>query len=151
MRDNGVLVDMQTVVKDYEGPTGPIHVLERVDLQVGEGEFVGIRGPSGSGKSTLLNCPNARVEQLQDDGPITPGRRPAHAKAASSFGLGPQGDLTSVEERLYFSASERLDGRRHSTYRVPELSDVPRNGRTEAVRTKLGRIERAPSRVLSFR
>jgi NitT/TauT family transport system ATP-binding protein len=32
-----------------------IHVLERVDLQVEEGEFVCIVGPSGCGKSTLLN------------------------------------------------------------------------------------------------
>ena len=34
---------------------GPIHVLERVDLDVRRGEFVCIVGPSGCGKTTLLN------------------------------------------------------------------------------------------------
>jgi NitT/TauT family transport system ATP-binding protein len=33
----------------------PIHVLERVNLEIHEGEFVCIVGPSGCGKSTLLN------------------------------------------------------------------------------------------------
>jgi putative ABC transport system ATP-binding protein len=55
MSNNGLLVDVRNVIKDYEGPQGPIHALKSVNLRVGSGEFVGIRGPSGSGKSTLLN------------------------------------------------------------------------------------------------
>ena len=55
MSDHEALVDVRDVVKDYEGPLGPIHALKSVNLRVGTGEFVGIRGPSGSGKSTLLN------------------------------------------------------------------------------------------------
>ncbi len=55
MSDNAALIVVRDVVKDYEGPQGPIHALKSVNLKVGTGEFVGIRGPSGSGKSTLLN------------------------------------------------------------------------------------------------
>jgi len=55
MTENHTLVNVRDVVKDYEGPLGPIHALKSVNLRVGTGEFVGIRGPSGSGKSTLLN------------------------------------------------------------------------------------------------
>lgn len=49
------LIHIDDLVKDYDGPAGPIHVLKSVDLQVDKGEFIGIRGPSGSGKTTLLN------------------------------------------------------------------------------------------------
>jgi len=55
MSNNGLLVEVRNVIKDYEGPQGPIHALKSVNLRVSSGEFVGIRGPSGSGKSTLLN------------------------------------------------------------------------------------------------
>jgi len=52
---NEGLIRIEGLVKDYDGPAGPIHVLKGVHLDVEQGEFVGIRGPSGSGKSTLLN------------------------------------------------------------------------------------------------
>src|SRR5947207_2774068 len=32
-----------------------IHVLQQIDLEVGDGEFVCLLGPSGCGKSTMLN------------------------------------------------------------------------------------------------
>jgi ABC-type nitrate/sulfonate/bicarbonate transport system ATPase subunit len=37
-------------------------VLDRVDLEVGEGEFVALIGPSGSGKSTLLDIVAGLIE-----------------------------------------------------------------------------------------
>jgi len=55
MTENAALIHVEDLVKDYDGPAGPIHVLKKVNLQVKPGEFVGVRGPSGSGKSTLLN------------------------------------------------------------------------------------------------
>lgn len=50
-------VEVRDVWKTFPGKRrgDPIHVLERVDLEVREGEFVCIVGPSGCGKTTLLN------------------------------------------------------------------------------------------------
>lgn len=46
------------VVKDlgvtYAGSRGQVQALDRLNLSVGEGEFVAVLGPSGCGKSTLL-------------------------------------------------------------------------------------------------
>jgi putative ABC transport system ATP-binding protein len=53
--DNGLLVDVAGVDKIFERGSEKIHVLESLDLQVPEGEFLALMGPSGSGKSTLLN------------------------------------------------------------------------------------------------
>jgi len=48
----GVL--LENVSKSFGTADAPIHALERVDLAIGEGEFVAVVGPSGCGKSTLL-------------------------------------------------------------------------------------------------
>ena len=49
------MVDVRGVRKIYKRDTQEITVLDGIDLQVPEGEFVALMGPSGSGKTTLLN------------------------------------------------------------------------------------------------
>jgi putative ABC transport system ATP-binding protein len=49
------MVDVQQVRKIYKRDSQEITVLDGIDLQVPEGEFVALMGPSGSGKTTLLN------------------------------------------------------------------------------------------------
>jgi putative ABC transport system ATP-binding protein len=49
------LVRLDRVTKDYTEVRELRRVLKDASLEVGEGEFVAIRGRSGSGKSTVLN------------------------------------------------------------------------------------------------
>jgi putative ABC transport system ATP-binding protein len=46
---------LQDVVKTFPGPTGPVTVLNHINLEIEQGEYISIIGKSGSGKSTLLN------------------------------------------------------------------------------------------------
>ena len=48
-------VSVQNVVKVYQRDSQQITVLDRLNLEVPEGEFLALMGPSGSGKTTLLN------------------------------------------------------------------------------------------------
>jgi len=49
-------VDVQNLRKIYKRDNQDIVVLDGMNLQVPDGEFVALMGPSGSGKTTLLNC-----------------------------------------------------------------------------------------------
>ncbi len=48
-------VEVRQVRKVYERDTQKITVLDGIELDVPEGEFLALMGPSGSGKTTLLN------------------------------------------------------------------------------------------------
>ena len=48
-------VSVQNVVKIYQRDSQQLTVLDRLNLEVPEGEFLALMGPSGSGKTTLLN------------------------------------------------------------------------------------------------
>jgi putative ABC transport system ATP-binding protein len=48
-------IEFRQVSKSFQSPAGIFTALKKVDLCIGEGEFVTIVGKSGSGKSTLLN------------------------------------------------------------------------------------------------
>ncbi len=49
------LLRFEGLGKTYPTPTGPYPVLENINLQVEQGEFICVIGHSGCGKSTLLN------------------------------------------------------------------------------------------------
>lgn len=49
------IVEIEGLTKTYQMGKVTIRALDRVDLQIEEGDFVSVTGPSGAGKSTLLN------------------------------------------------------------------------------------------------
>src|SRR5205085_1931147 len=62
---------------------GGVHALERVDLQVREGELVGLIGPNGAGKTTLIDAVTGFVPftgQVKLDGQDI-GRMAAYERA----------------------------------------------------------------------
>jgi putative ABC transport system ATP-binding protein len=48
-------VELRSIVKSYVRGKQTVDVLHKLDLDIGQGEFVALMGPSGSGKTTLLN------------------------------------------------------------------------------------------------
>lgn len=43
------------VVKEYETPTGPLRILDGVNVELDRGQNLAVIGPSGSGKSTFMH------------------------------------------------------------------------------------------------
>jgi putative ABC transport system ATP-binding protein len=52
---NGALVHVHQVDRIFRRGSEVIHVLDDLDLEVPQGDFLALMGPSGSGKTTLLN------------------------------------------------------------------------------------------------
>ena len=50
-----MLIRTRELVKVYRMGESEIRALDRVSVDIGEGEFVAVMGPSGSGKSTFMN------------------------------------------------------------------------------------------------
>lgn len=50
------MLQVQAIEKYYGSKNNVTKALDRVSLDVAEGEFIAIMGASGSGKTTLLNC-----------------------------------------------------------------------------------------------
>lgn len=55
VKQRPVMVKAEGLSKTYQSRPGRVVVFERLDIEVLEGEMVGIVGPSGAGKSTLLH------------------------------------------------------------------------------------------------
>ena len=52
------MIKLSGIEKIYDSPSGKIHALKGIDLEIARGEIYGIIGLSGAGKSTLVRCIN---------------------------------------------------------------------------------------------
>jgi putative ABC transport system ATP-binding protein len=54
--DDNIILKTEKLTKEYGEGENAFLALDKVDLEVKQGEFIAITGESGSGKTTLLNC-----------------------------------------------------------------------------------------------
>ena len=54
-KNQNIIIQMQSVVKTYSMGAVPFVALNNIDIDIKQGEFLGITGKSGAGKTTLLN------------------------------------------------------------------------------------------------
>ena len=110
---------------------GRIPILHGIDLEVAEGEFVGILGHNGMGKTTLLKTLIGLVKTT--DGSITfegeaITREPPHKRSRRGIGYVPQGreifPQLTVEENLRIGLAARRDRVRSIPEQVFELFPV---------------------------
>ena len=52
------MIKFSQIEKTYDTPSGKIHALKGINLEIAKGEIYGIIGLSGAGKSTLVRCIN---------------------------------------------------------------------------------------------
>ncbi|WP_017653155.1 nitrate ABC transporter ATP-binding protein [Fortiea contorta] len=132
---------IEGVSKVYATPDGPYTVLDGVDLQVREGEFICIIGHSGCGKSTLLNMvsgfntPTDGVVILQDQ-PITePG--PDRMMVFQNYCLLP---WLNVFENVYLAVDSVFPKKPEAEKRAIVKEHLAMVGLTEAAEKKPNQI-----------
>jgi NitT/TauT family transport system ATP-binding protein len=88
-----VRLRFENVQVDFPTANGPMRVVDGIDLEIRQGEFVSIIGPSGCGKTTLLNIVGGFVKPtrgrvLLDDAPIE-GPGPDRGVIFQEYGVFP--------------------------------------------------------------
>lgn len=86
------MIELENVVKDYRTSSGPVRVLDGVDLLVRPGQQIGILGRNGAGKSTMIRLISGT--ELPTAGSV---RRSMRVSWPLAFGGAFQGTLTGYD------------------------------------------------------
>ncbi|HSN11836.1 MAG TPA: ABC transporter ATP-binding protein [Propionibacteriaceae bacterium] len=96
-------------VRDLSFTVGGVRILDKVNLEVGAGEFLGVIGPNGAGKTTLFNVLSGLLTETGGEARLD-GREitglPVFARARA--GLGRTFQTSSVFPRLSALENVRL-------------------------------------------
>ena len=141
---------MVVALRDVTKRFGTLRALDRVTLDVGEGEILGLLGPNGSGKSTLLKVIARLIPP--DEGTITlPSEGQAMMRRTGMlFDHAVHWEtLTGYENARFFACSYGMDpaaahGRLEDLFSLFELRerwDDPVSAYSYGMRRKLGLIE----------
>src|SRR5215208_4585935 len=114
---------------------GRQHVLEDINLHVGEGEKVVIAGPSGSGKSTLIRC----INHLE---PVDRGELTVDGIRASN----PKVDVNALRARIgmvfqQFNLFPHLTVLENVTLAPIHVLNIPRDEAAKRGRQLLERVD----------
>src|SRR4051794_3839993 len=125
------LVSVRNVTKTFRQRGGNVQALQRVDLDIGRGEFVSLLGPSGCGKSTLLRIIGGLHEA--SSGAVTVNGLTADAaRAAKQYGLVPQSPAL-VPWKTLGQNVRFLTGLHRGAAAHPVMSDAEIDGLLETV------------------
>jgi len=133
------LLELRGVSRRYQQGSQVVQALDRVDLDVDEGEFVAVVGPSGSGKSTLLHLAGGLDQP--DTGTVRLGGRDL-----ATLSIGDRARLRRREIGFVFQFFHLIP-----TLTVAENVELPllldgsrdRNGTVPAMLERLGIAHRA--------
>jgi D-methionine transport system ATP-binding protein len=127
------VITVENLTKTFPGPTGPVHALDDVSLDVPGGTVCGVVGPSGAGKSTLARCipllerPDAGAVRV-DGADLVALRGAALRDERRRIGLVPQGDSLLRQRSVSANVALPLEaagvGRTERGARVGELLEL---------------------------
>jgi NitT/TauT family transport system ATP-binding protein len=112
-----VRLQFEGVGVDFPTAAGPMRVVDGIDLEIRQGEFVSIIGPSGCGKTTLMNIVGGfvtptRGRVLLDHEPVR-GPGPDRGVIFQEYGIFPWLTVRgNIEFGLRLRANSRHAGRR---------------------------------------
>lgn len=82
---NSIAVSAREASVVYQTKDAPVHALDRIQLDIAQGEFVSLIGPSGCGKTTLLRV-IADLEPITSGTVLVNGVTPHAARLARAYG-----------------------------------------------------------------
>jgi putative ABC transport system ATP-binding protein len=121
------LIRIRDVFKCYKTAAGEFEALHGIDLDVYQGEFLGIIGKSGAGKTTLFNMLTG-VDHLTS-GEVWIAGKPLHRLDENQLSLWRGQNLGIVYQSFYLMPSLSL---LHNVMLPMDLCGLYRNGKSEA-------------------